>query len=183
MRMMGMWRVRVVVVSALLCVIMNSPLWAQGFLESPQNGSFQRGVSLIRGWNCEPALIQIQIDDGPFLTAAHGTSRQDTLGVRGDENNGWVSPGTGISQEMGNIRCVCLPMASSSARPRLPLCRSERNFSLESMVRLPFMDFRMRDGPSHLRARRARTALCWHMWETAQTWSVAIVARLSLTVY
>lgn len=62
---------------------------AQGLLEEPGDGSFQSGIGLIRGWRCEEAQIQVQIDDGPLLTAAYGTTRPDTQSVCGDENNGW----------------------------------------------------------------------------------------------
>lgn len=63
--------------------------WAQAVLEVPSPGSMESGVKLIQGWRCEPALIQVQIDAGPLFTAAYGTSRNDTIGVCGDAENGW----------------------------------------------------------------------------------------------
>jgi hypothetical protein len=42
-------------------------LWAQASLDSPGQGSFQSGISLIHGWRCEPAEITIVIDDRPPL--------------------------------------------------------------------------------------------------------------------
>lgn len=64
-------------------------VWAQADLEVPGPGSVQSGVALIQGWRCEPALIQIQIDTGNLITAAYGTSRNDTMSVCGDADNGW----------------------------------------------------------------------------------------------
>ena len=66
-----------------------SSLWAQALLEEPGSGSFQSGISLIRGWRCEEALIEVVIDNLPPLMAAYGTTRGDTVGVCGDDDNGW----------------------------------------------------------------------------------------------
>jgi phosphodiesterase/alkaline phosphatase D-like protein len=64
-------------------------LWAQARLEDPELGSHQSGIALIRGWVCQANLIEIQIDEGPRLRAAYGTTRIDTRSVCGDDNNGF----------------------------------------------------------------------------------------------
>lgn len=66
------------------------PLWAQtGHLEDPTSGVRASGIGLIRGWVCQAALIEIQINDGPRLRAAYGTIRGDTQGICGDSDNGF----------------------------------------------------------------------------------------------
>ncbi|MBI3799012.1 MAG: hypothetical protein HY268_18865 [Deltaproteobacteria bacterium] len=61
----------------------------QKLLEDPAPGSRQSGIGLIRGWVCQTAQLEVQIDDGPRLHAAYGTTRGDTQGVCGDANNGF----------------------------------------------------------------------------------------------
>jgi PhoPQ-activated pathogenicity-related protein len=70
-------------------------------LESPQQGSFESGVGLIRGWICQANTVEVQIDGGERQRVAYGTTRKDTIGVCGDDNNGfgytfnWNSLGAG----------------------------------------------------------------------------------------
>ena len=74
----------------LLGSLPTSDLWAQASLDSPGQGSFQSGISLIHGWRCEPAEITVVIDDGPPLVAPYGAARGDTAGVCNDDGmNGW----------------------------------------------------------------------------------------------
>ena len=58
-------------------------------LESPKQGSFESGVGLIRGWVCQANAVEVQIDDGERQKVAYGTTRNDTIGVCGDANNGF----------------------------------------------------------------------------------------------
>jgi hypothetical protein len=58
-------------------------------LESPQAGSFESGIGLIRGWVCQADRVEIQIDDQARQLVSYGTSREDTQGVCGDSNNGF----------------------------------------------------------------------------------------------
>lgn len=80
----------------------NLSVTPQANLESPQQGSFESGIGLIRGWVCQANSVQIQINDGPRRRVAYGTTRGDTLEVCGDDNNGfgytfnWNALGTGI---------------------------------------------------------------------------------------
>lgn len=60
-----------------------------GYPETPQEGSIQSGIGLIRGWACQASSVQIQFDEGPLLDVAYGTSRTDTFAVCGDTNNGY----------------------------------------------------------------------------------------------
>ncbi len=77
-----------------------SPLAAPGraYLESPQQGSFESGVSLIRGWVCEAEKVEVQIDGGERQIVAYGTTRKDTVKVCGDANNGF-----GVTYNWNNI--------------------------------------------------------------------------------
>jgi PhoPQ-activated pathogenicity-related protein len=70
-------------------------------LESPQQGSFESGVGLIRGWVCQANTVEIQIDGDARQQVAYGTTREDTAATCGDTNNGfgytfnWNRLGTG----------------------------------------------------------------------------------------
>ena len=67
-------------------------LWAQASLDSPKQGSFQSGISLIHGWRCESAEITVVIDNDPPLVAPYGATRGDTAGAdvcNDDGLNGW----------------------------------------------------------------------------------------------
>ncbi len=61
--------------------------------EDPANDSVRSGIGLIRGWVCAANEVEIQIDNAQgrvaTLDAAYGTSRPDTNGMCGDENNGF----------------------------------------------------------------------------------------------
>jgi hypothetical protein len=58
-------------------------------LESPQQGSFESGIGLIRGWACEASRIEVQVDTGQRYPVAYGTNRGDTVAACGDSNNGF----------------------------------------------------------------------------------------------
>lgn len=83
------------------CFYANSDLGRTANLESPQNGSFESGIGLIRGWICNANFVEIQINDQPRQQVAYGTTREDTVEVCGDDNNGfgytfnWNTLGTG----------------------------------------------------------------------------------------
>lgn len=70
--------------------------------ESPAQHSMQSGVGLIRGWACDAGQVTISIDGGAPIPVAYGTSRADTRGVCGDDDNGygmviaWGLLGTGV---------------------------------------------------------------------------------------
>jgi hypothetical protein len=58
-----------------------------GVLENPQPGAFVSGISLISGWVCTANRVDLQIDGGPTLQTAYGTSRADTRPTSGDDGN------------------------------------------------------------------------------------------------
>ena len=58
-------------------------------LESPQQGSFESGIGLIRGWVCQANTVEVQIDGGEKQRVAYGTTRKDTIEVCGDADNGF----------------------------------------------------------------------------------------------
>jgi hypothetical protein len=65
-------------------------LWAQqGLLETPQPGSFQSGVGLIRGWVCSSNRVDVEVVGRGSLQAVYGEPRGDTQGICGDTNNGF----------------------------------------------------------------------------------------------
>ena len=57
--------------------------------ESPAGGSTQSGIGMIRGWACDATTVEIQFDDDPKIPVAYGSSRKDTSGICGDDNNGY----------------------------------------------------------------------------------------------
>lgn len=61
----------------------------QGSLENPSGNSFQSGISLISGWVCSANRVTYRIDNGEEKDAAYGTSRNDTVAICGDANNGF----------------------------------------------------------------------------------------------
>lgn len=69
-----------------------------GNLENPQPSSYQSGITVISGWACVPGANQgkpeigqvaIEIDESAVMQASYGTTREDTRGVCGDDNNGF----------------------------------------------------------------------------------------------
>ena len=59
------------------------------FHEVPGEGSIQSGVGIIRGWACDATKVEISIDSGERIPVAYGTSREDTVDICGDSNNGY----------------------------------------------------------------------------------------------
>ena len=74
----------------------------QARLESPEPGSFESGIGLIRGWACAAQSVEIQIDDRPRERVAYGSRRADTIDVCGHANTGfgytvnWNNLGGGV---------------------------------------------------------------------------------------
>jgi uncharacterized delta-60 repeat protein len=66
-----------------------SPAATTGQLENPSAGSFQSGIGIISGWVCDADVVEIRLDGGAPLAAAHGTARGDTEGMCGDSDNGF----------------------------------------------------------------------------------------------
>ncbi len=62
---------------------------ALSHLESPQQGSFESGIGLIRGWACDAGSVEVQIDNGARQQVAYGSYRPDTAAVCGDTDNGF----------------------------------------------------------------------------------------------
>lgn len=80
---------------ALLLVVLllrATAVYGQGVLENPNPGSVKGGIGLFSGWKCSAASassITLVVDGGTPIQAAYGTGRADTVGVCGDENNGF----------------------------------------------------------------------------------------------
>ena len=85
-----------------LAMVTASPAAFSAYLESPQSGSFESGIGLIRGWVCQAETVTIQIDGGEVRQVAYGTARSDTVETCGDANNGfgytinWNTVGDGV---------------------------------------------------------------------------------------
>ncbi|MBS1225168.1 MAG: hypothetical protein H6R24_1846, partial [Proteobacteria bacterium] len=47
------------------------------------------GIGLIRGWVCQANTVEVQIDGGERQRVAYGTTREDTVAVCGDADNGF----------------------------------------------------------------------------------------------
>lgn len=61
----------------------------QFWAETPQHGSIQSGIGLIRGWSCDATSVEVSFDDEPRITLAYGTVRADTEAICGDTDNGY----------------------------------------------------------------------------------------------
>ena len=69
-----------------LSVPLSGPVYR---VETPMDGSLESGIGIIRGWACDAESVEIRIDNQPRQSIAYGDSRTDTIGVCGDENNGY----------------------------------------------------------------------------------------------
>ncbi len=65
-------------------------LVAGAVLEVPQAAAVASGIGIVSGWICDAAVVEIVFDGGSPIQAAYGTSRQDTVGDCGDDNNAFV---------------------------------------------------------------------------------------------
>ena len=61
----------------------------RAFLENPQPGSYQSGVSVLSGWACEAETVVLEVDGTLLLPAGSGTERTDTIGKCEDTDNGF----------------------------------------------------------------------------------------------
>ncbi len=67
----------------------DAPSGMRGILEVPATRSYQSGIGLVSGWVCEAERVEIQVNGTILLEPAYGTSRNDTLGICGDSDNGF----------------------------------------------------------------------------------------------
>ncbi|MBK8509704.1 MAG: PASTA domain-containing protein [Candidatus Competibacteraceae bacterium] len=80
----------------------NPPRSTQARLESPEQGSSESGIGLIRGWVCSASRVEVSIDGGPLTPTAHGTDRPDTAQACNRTDTGfglthnWNSTGDGV---------------------------------------------------------------------------------------
>ena len=105
--------------SPVVGAITDDPRLLTGYLENPAPGSFQSGVGVIHGWECDADEVIVQINDTPY-PAVYGTNRPDTCGPCGDTDNGfelllnWNTLGNGLHEvavivdgtELGRARVV-----------------------------------------------------------------------------
>ena len=74
--------------SAVASATTDDPRVLTGYLENPAPGSFQSGLGMIHGWECDADEVVVQINGTPS-PAVTGTPRPDTQGVCGDTDNGF----------------------------------------------------------------------------------------------
>lgn len=58
-------------------------------LEGPSEGSYENGIGLIRGWVCNAARVEVEIDGKERLATAYGTRRADTAATCGGADTGY----------------------------------------------------------------------------------------------
>ena len=63
---------------------------AASALEIPAPGSVQSGIGLVSGWRCRGGVITAVFDDRAPVEVAYGTTRRDTTGACGDDDNAFV---------------------------------------------------------------------------------------------
>ncbi len=82
---------RKIVVILFACLIAYvSSAYAVGYLENPQNDSFESGITAITGWHCNAKVISFTIDGQNIGNAGIGTPRLDTaLVCDGNINSGF----------------------------------------------------------------------------------------------
>lgn len=76
-------------VAAFAACLSVSVAHGQSNLENPQANAKASGIGLVSGWKCTGGTITVQFDSRSPEVAAYGTSRPDTQGVCGDQNNGF----------------------------------------------------------------------------------------------
>lgn len=74
--------------SAVASATTDDPRVLTGYLDNPVPGSFQSGLGMIHGWECDADEVVVQINGTPS-PAVYGTPRPDTQGVCGDTDNGF----------------------------------------------------------------------------------------------
>jgi len=60
-----------------------------GALGIPPPASNQSGIGLVSGYYCDAQVIEVSFDGGPLIEAPYGTTRGDTVGICGDDDNGF----------------------------------------------------------------------------------------------
>jgi len=87
----GLVRRALILATLLLAFASPRPVWAQANLEIPANGSVQSGIGMVSGWKCTAGTLTFTIDNGPAAPLVYGVNRNDTQGVCGDSNNGFIA--------------------------------------------------------------------------------------------
>lgn len=73
-----------------LAASLSMPAYSQSYLDNPQPGSSQSGISVLSGWHCDANIIEMQIDGGRLIPVPYGSERTDTESICGDWDNGFV---------------------------------------------------------------------------------------------
>ena len=74
-----------------LVLLAVSPLaCGQGMLGNPPDAGQESGIGLVSGWHCDADSITVQFDSYDPLEASYGTTREDTVSICGDSDNGFA---------------------------------------------------------------------------------------------
>ena len=63
--------------------------WADR-IEGPARGRTVSGIGIVYGWKCEAGALTVRFDGGNPIEILYGSSRDDTLDVCGDADNGYA---------------------------------------------------------------------------------------------
>lgn len=77
---------------SIACGVLLTPLvaMATGYLENPQPGSTQSGISIISGWHCTASEIEIKVDGVSIGGTGVGSVRDDAISVCGHNQSGYA---------------------------------------------------------------------------------------------
>lgn len=77
---------------SIACGVLLTPLvaMATGYLENPQPGSTQSGISIISGWHCTANEIEIKVDGVSIGGTGVGSVRDDAVSVCGHNQSGYA---------------------------------------------------------------------------------------------
>ena len=58
-------------------------------LGNPEPGSDQSGIGIVSGFHCDANKIEASFDGGPLIDVPYGSTRNDTIDICGDDDNGF----------------------------------------------------------------------------------------------
>ncbi|NMG55951.1 hypothetical protein [Aromatoleum aromaticum] len=76
-------------ISPLLAIFLPLAASAQGYLENPQPGANESGISLVSGWHCSASEVTVFIDGVSLGKSGVGSIRNDTVDICGHAGTGF----------------------------------------------------------------------------------------------
>ena len=71
-------------------LLFSAPPLQAAVLENPAPGSIKSGADSVFGWKCTAGVLTARFDGGDPIRLIYGSTRGDTVGVCGDDDNGYV---------------------------------------------------------------------------------------------